>query len=127
MAVLGTPLAAERLAGSDVQGSLGLYFHEGKTPNGEKSTRVLALTNKHVTSKNTTKNYQYNGRPDAPRHHIRNSRRRRFEQVVNETRALIAETLGDAGFFAEQLMEMLTKLVSENKDKAADNTLVLKR
>ncbi|KAG8712164.1 hypothetical protein FRC09_020173 [Ceratobasidium sp. 395] len=126
-AVLGTSLAADRLADNDVQGSLGLYFHEGKTPNGQESTRVLALTNKHVTSKITTRDYNYGERSGVPRQYIRNCSRRRFEQVVNETRELIAKQLGDAGFLAEQLAEILAKPVSVDEGEAADDKLALER
>ncbi|KAI0045877.1 hypothetical protein FA95DRAFT_1617674 [Auriscalpium vulgare] len=65
-AVLGVPLAAEQWQDKDAQGSLGVYFHEGKDRHGNKSTRVMALTNKHVTSKDTTADYEYGGRPGAP-------------------------------------------------------------
>ncbi|KAG9079634.1 hypothetical protein FRC06_007612 [Ceratobasidium sp. 370] len=104
-AILGVPLAAEELKDQDAQGSLGVYFHEGKGRHGEKSKRVMALTNKHVVSKKVKEDYQF--RKGAPKQYIRNCGRRRFEQVVNETRALLAEKLGDVKQFAEQLAELL--------------------
>ena len=118
-AVLGVPLAAEALADSDAQGSLGLYFHEGKDRSGNTSKRVMCLTNKHVTSSDATKDYEY-GRPGAPQQFMRNCSSRRFQQIVNETRALIATKLRDVEFFAERLAEMVAEPESEDEDAAAD-------
>ncbi|KIJ08780.1 hypothetical protein PAXINDRAFT_88366, partial [Paxillus involutus ATCC 200175] len=115
---LGIPLAVEALANVDVQGSLGLFFHEGKDRRGKKSTRVMALTNKHITSSDTTQDYEYSGRSGAPQQFIRNCGSRRFQQIVNETRALIATKLGDTKLFAEQLAEMLAKPKSEDEAEA---------
>ena len=42
----------------------------------------MAITNKHVASKDTKSNYD-SGRPGAPQKFIRNCGRRRFEQIVN--------------------------------------------
>jgi hypothetical protein len=117
-AVLGVPLAAEEMAANDAQGSLGLYFHEGKDRHGNKSTRVMAITNKHVTSSDTTKDYQFSGRSGAPRQYIRNCGARRFQQVLNETRARIAERLGDTKLYAEQLATLAAKPKSEDEEKA---------
>ena len=118
-AVLGFPLSAEALANSDAQGSVGLYFHEGKDRYGNKSKRVMCLTNKHVTSSNTTQDYEYSRHPGAPRQFMRNCGSRRFQQIVNETRALIATKLGDAKLFAEQLVEMVAKPNSQDEEEAA--------
>lgn len=120
-AVLGVPLAAETLANSDAQGSLGLYFHEGKDRCSTKSKRVMCLTNKHVTSSDTTQDYEYSGRTGTPQQFMRNCGSRRFQQIINETRAFIATKLGDAKFFAEQLAKMSAKPKSEDEeDRVAD-------
>ncbi|TRM65462.1 hypothetical protein BD626DRAFT_399375 [Schizophyllum amplum] len=126
-AVLGFPLAAEALANVDAQGSLGLFFHEGMDRRGKKSTRVMALTNKHVTSYHTTRDYEYSGRPGAPQQFIRNCGGRRFQHIVNETRALIATKLGDTQLFAEQLTELSAKQKSEDEEVAADEEVDLER
>ncbi|KAF8311422.1 uncharacterized protein EI90DRAFT_3148020 [Cantharellus anzutake] len=105
-AVLGVPLAAEELADKDVQGSLGVYFHEGKDRHGNKSTR------------DTTADYES---------YTRNCGRRRFEQVVNETRAPIATKLGDAKLFAEQLAALSAKPASDEEEAAAEDKLDLER
>jgi hypothetical protein len=79
----------------------------------------MCLTNKHVTSSDTTQDYEYSGRPGAPKQFMRNCSSRRFQQIVNETRAFIATKLGDAKLFAEQLAEMVAKPKSENEEEAA--------
>jgi len=61
-AVLGVPLAAQGMVDTDSQGSLGLFFHRGKDRHGKKSKEVMAITNKHVVSKKTNKDYEYIGR-----------------------------------------------------------------
>ena len=111
----------------DAQGSLGVYFHEGKNRKGETSKRVMAITNKHVTSKDTKSDYGYGGCPGAPQKFIRNCGRRRFEQVVSETRAFIARKLGEAKLFAEQLAEMPAKPESDDDDEVAADKLAAKR
>jgi len=127
-AVLGVPLAAQDMADTDSQGSLGLYFHRGKDRHGTKSKKVMAITNKHVASKKTNEDYEYSGRQGARKRYIRNCGHRRFEQLLNETRALLAEKLGDAKQFAEQLAELLAERPEEEdaeyekdlKDKEQD-------
>ncbi|WVO12717.1 hypothetical protein L204_100325 [Cryptococcus depauperatus] len=126
-AVLGVPLAAQELADDDAQGSLGLYFHRGKDRDGNRSKQLMAITNKHVVSKYTNQDYVYSGRPGAPQKFIRNCSRRRFEKVVDETRALMAEKLGDAKFFAEQLTEILAKPKSGDEDEGAADEMDLER
>ncbi|KAF7974286.1 hypothetical protein HWV62_12422 [Athelia sp. TMB] len=84
-AVSSVPLAAETLANSDAQGSLGLYFHEGKDRRGNTSKRVMGLTSNHVTSADTTQDYEHSGRAGAPQQFMRNCGSRRFQQIVNET------------------------------------------
>ena len=81
----------------------------------------MAVTNKHVVSKNVLKDYQHSGRQGAPKQQIRNCGRRRFEQVVNETRALLAKKLGDTKQFAEQLEELLANPPSEDEDEAPEH------
>ncbi|KAJ4477556.1 hypothetical protein J3R30DRAFT_3704028 [Lentinula aciculospora] len=106
-AVLGLPLAAQDMADIDSQGSLGLYFHRGKDRHGNKSKDVLAFTNKHVVSKKTSEDYKYSGRQGERKQYIRNCGHRRFERLLNEARALLAEKLGDVKLFAEQLAELV--------------------
>ncbi|KAG8896400.1 hypothetical protein FRC00_006010, partial [Tulasnella sp. 408] len=106
-AVLGVPLAAQDMVDTGSQGSLGLYFHRGKDRQGEKSKDVLAFTNKHVVSKKTNEDYKYRGRQGERKQYIRNCGHRRFERLLNEARALLAEKLGDAKLFAEELAELV--------------------
>lgn len=116
-AVLGVPLAAETLANGDVQpeGSLGLFFLEGKDRHGNPSKRLMCSTDKHATSSKTTKDYEYRS---GARQFIRNCGSHRFQQILNETRALIATKLGDTKLFAEQLAEMSAWPTSEDEEQA---------
>jgi hypothetical protein len=87
----------------------------------------MAVTNKHVVSKDTTTDYQYSGQPGAPKHLIRNCGSRRFQKIVDETRTMLATKLDDAKVFAEQITELVAKLgapdydeedaVDDNKDR----------
>ncbi|KAH9042942.1 hypothetical protein EDB83DRAFT_2507572 [Lactarius deliciosus] len=55
---LGIPIARES---DDAQGTLTFLFREVKTSNGDPSDRILALTNKHVASVDTTTHYELAG------------------------------------------------------------------
>jgi hypothetical protein len=65
--------------------------------------------------KKKKEDYEYSGRQGARKQYIRNCGHRRFQQLLNETRALIVEKLGDAKQFAEQLVELLA-----DRPEAAD-------
>ena len=53
---LGIPIAR---ASDDAQGTVTLLFREVKTKDGEPSDRILALTNKHVATLDTTTHYDF--------------------------------------------------------------------
>ncbi|KAH9011019.1 hypothetical protein EDB85DRAFT_2230719 [Lactarius pseudohatsudake] len=55
---LGIPIARES---DDAQGTLTFLFWEVKTSNSDPSDRILALTNKHVASIDTTTHYEFDG------------------------------------------------------------------
>ncbi|KAF8331935.1 uncharacterized protein EI90DRAFT_2919026 [Cantharellus anzutake] len=101
-AILGVPLAPQTMQAKDGQGSLGIFFHEGKDKQGNKSDRVLAFTNKHVASENTKTDYEL-GRSGARKQYIRNCGLRRYEKLLEETRAAIAKKVGEGKLVAEQL------------------------
>jgi hypothetical protein len=101
-AVLGVPLAPQTQQAKDGQGSLGVFFHEGKDKHGKKSDRVLAFTNKHVVSEDTKTDYELR-RSGARKQYIRNCGLRRYEKMLEETRAAIARKVGEGKLVAEQL------------------------
>lgn len=103
-AVLSVPLAPQALQHKDGQGTLGIFFHEGRDKNGDKSDQVLAFTNKHVVSENTATDYELGG-SGARKQWIRNCGLRRFEKLQEETRAFIAKKVGQVKRVAEQLEE----------------------
>jgi hypothetical protein len=121
-------LSPQRMADDDSQGSLGIYFHEGKDKRGNKSDRVFAITNKHVVSKVINTDYEL-GRAGALKQFMRVCGPRRFQDVVNETRAFIARKIGYAMRLAEQLADLLAKQPSEDEDEdeAASNQKAVKR
>jgi hypothetical protein len=75
---LGIPIA--RLS-DDAQGTLAFLFREVKDNNGRPSDKILALTNKHVVSVDTTTNYDYN---EAHSQHIVVCGERRLARAVGE-------------------------------------------
>ncbi|KAG8941346.1 hypothetical protein FRC04_004592 [Tulasnella sp. 424] len=58
---LNMPLATREKEDDDAQGSLTLYFHEGKDKHGNASDKVLGVSNCHVLRKNTTVDYVFRG------------------------------------------------------------------
>jgi hypothetical protein len=101
-AVLGVPLAPQAVQVKDGQGTLGIFFHEGKDKDGSKSDRVFAFTNKHVASENPATDYEL-GRSGARKQWIRNCGLRRFERLIEETRAFIARKIGQVTLLAKQI------------------------
>jgi len=125
-AVLGLPLAAAEMEDKDSQGSLSFYFHEGKTKKGEPSDRVLGVSNKHVLRKDTNVDYEL-GHTGAPHAFVRVCGYRRFQAMVNETRALIVERVGDAEVLAEQIAELEAEPTPKDEDEAANDADALKK
>ena len=76
----------------------------------------MAITNKHVVSRKTKRDYEHGGRADTSKKYVRNCSLRRFERVLDETRALLVEKLGDARQFAEQLAELVADLPEEDDE-----------
>ncbi|KAF8153451.1 hypothetical protein B0H34DRAFT_723642 [Crassisporium funariophilum] len=101
-AVLGVPLAPQTMQAQDGQGSLGVFFHEGKDKQGGKSDRVLAFTNKHVVSVDTKSDYEL-GRTGSCKRYIMNCGLRRYEKMLEETRAAITKKVEAGKLVAEQL------------------------
>jgi hypothetical protein len=74
---LGIPIARQS---DDAQGTLTFLFREMKTSNGDPSDRILALTNKHVASVDTTTHYEFDGA--NPQHILVCGERRLVRAVV---------------------------------------------
>lgn len=94
---LGIPIARKL---DDAQGTLMFLFREGKTSNGDLSDRILALTNKHVASVDTTTPYEFN---EANPQHILVCSERRFARAAEEIKDAINTKFRDAVKFAEEL------------------------
>jgi hypothetical protein len=107
------PLATKEREREDVQGSLTLYFHEGKDNHGNPSDKVLGVSNCHVLRKNTDVDYEFKG-SGAPKQYVRVNGLRRFQQGLDDIRALI----GDHGMVAEFFTRDIVKLeAKENPDR----------
>ncbi|KAK7437159.1 hypothetical protein VKT23_018786 [Stygiomarasmius scandens] len=120
-AALNVPLAAEERENEDAQGSLTLYFHEGKDEHGNSSDKVLGVSSCHVLRKNTDVDYEFKG-PGAPRQYVRVGGLRRFQQGLDDIKALI----GDHGILADLLTREIVQLeAKENLDK--ENTRELQK
>lgn len=100
-----TPALNVPIATEDAQGSLTLFFHEGKDKNGKHSDKVLGVTNCHVLQTNTNDDYEFEG-SGAPKRYIRVNGPCRFEKGLDEIRALA----GDHGMNAEILTREIIKL-----------------
>ncbi len=97
---LGIPIA--RLS-EDAQGTLTLLFREVKDSNGQPSDRILALTNKHVVSVDTTTDYEFN---EADPQHIIVCGERRLARAVGEIEDAINKDLRDAVKLNSELADL---------------------
>ena len=102
-AALGIPVA--RQTPDDGAGTVTLLFKEVKTRDGEPSTRVLAITNKHVACVDTTTDYRFDGTNLLP---ILVCGERRYDDAVDEIMDAVSKGVRDA-----------TKLSGEIKDLEA--------
>ncbi|KDQ14763.1 hypothetical protein BOTBODRAFT_55258 [Botryobasidium botryosum FD-172 SS1] len=114
----GPPLMrAERIPiarqSDDAQGTLTFLFKEVKTKSGEPSDRILALTNKHVASPDTTTDYELD---EADPQHILICSDRRFTRAITEIQNAVTTGLRDAA-----------RLAGELKDTPKDDTSALRR
>ena len=97
---LGIPIARRS---DGAQGTATLLFKEVKTKDGEPSSRILALTNKHVASVDTTTNYDFD---EADPHIILVCGDRRFDLAFGEIKEALNTGFRDALKLAGEL-EML--------------------
>ncbi|KAJ7455008.1 hypothetical protein B0H11DRAFT_2324657 [Mycena galericulata] len=119
---LGIPIARES---DDAQGTLTFLFREMKTKNGDPSDRILALTNKHVASHDTTTHYEFDG---ADPQHILVCGKRRFARAVLEIENVVNTGLRDAAKLVEELEKLELKYggqinTAQTRKQIALNTL----
>ncbi|KAH9003910.1 hypothetical protein EDB84DRAFT_1573226, partial [Lactarius hengduanensis] len=105
---LDIPIARES---DDAQGTLTFLFQEVKTSNGDPSDRILALTNKHVASVDTTTHYEFDG---ANPQHILVCGERRLARAVVEIEDAVNTGFRDAVRLAGELAELGLKLDGQN-------------
>ncbi|ODN72666.1 hypothetical protein L202_08106 [Cryptococcus amylolentus CBS 6039] len=97
---LGIPIARQS---DDAQGNITFLFREVKDGNGYPSDRILALTNKHVASVNTTTTYEFN---EADPQHILVCGERRFARAVVEIEDIINKAVLDAFILTQKLEDL---------------------
>ncbi|KIO05838.1 hypothetical protein M404DRAFT_999565 [Pisolithus tinctorius Marx 270] len=100
---LGIPIAR---ASDDAQGTLTLLFQEVKTRNGDPSDTILALTNKHVASLDTTTHYDFDA---ANPQSILVCGERRFARAFDEIEDAVNTGLRDAVRLAGELEDLESK------------------
>ena len=113
-AVLGIPIATKETEDDDAQGSLGFFFHENKTKEGNPSARVLGVSNRHVLRKKNDADYLLHG-SGAPPQAVRVCGQRRFQRGINEIKALIGHLGSDAELLATEIAMLESQLASENQ------------
>ncbi|KAF8600150.1 hypothetical protein BDV93DRAFT_608826 [Ceratobasidium sp. AG-I] len=125
-AALGMPIATKERA--DAQGTVSFFFHEIKYENGEPSTRVLAVSNKHVLCADTTVDYQFMG-TGAPRQYVRVCGFSRFQRFLDETAALVTKNVAEAARLAEEIARLEAKPKSEDpeQDEEDEDALEIKK
>ena len=96
---LGIPIARQS---DDAQGTLAFLFKEVKTISGKPSDRILALTNKHVASFDTTTDYVID---EADPQHILVCGDRRLARAIAEIQKAVATGLRSAVKLVEELGE----------------------
>lgn len=100
---LGIPIAR---ASDDAQGTVTLLFHEVKTKDGTPSDRILALTNKHVVTVDTTTDYIFDAANPVS---ILVCGERRFDRANKEIKEALNTGLREAVRLAGELKDLQTK------------------
>ncbi|KAF9555861.1 hypothetical protein CPC08DRAFT_737257 [Agrocybe pediades] len=100
---LGIPIAR---VSDDAQGTIALLFREVKTSDGNPSNTILALTNKHVVSLDTTTDYDFD--PANPQT-ILVCGEHRFDRALNEIEDAVNTGLRDAVQLAGYLKDLESK------------------
>ncbi|KAM5531085.1 hypothetical protein V8D89_015250 [Ganoderma adspersum] len=117
---LSIPLVAEERETEDARGSLTLYFHEGKDERGNASDKVLGVTSCHVLRKNTDVDYEFQGSPaGAAKQYVRVNGLRRFQQGLDDIKALIRDHGVLANVFARQIVKLEAKEKLDSEDARA--------
>ena len=110
---MGIPIARQS---DDAQGTLTLLFKEVKTSSGDPSNRVLALTNKHVASLDTTTDYELD---EADPQHILVCGERRLDLAITEIEKAVANGFRDAVELFEEVEELEKALGTDEEDTQA--------
>lgn len=108
--VLGMPLAPAESQKKDATGSLSFYFHEGSYKNGRNSPRVFGVSCDHVLRDDTSVDYAYAGEgTGAPKQDVRVCDYRSFQQLIDDTRDLLADKV-------EKTVDLATEIAGLEED-----------
>ncbi|KAI9452421.1 hypothetical protein BJY52DRAFT_913793 [Lactarius psammicola] len=110
---LGIPIARQS---DDAQGTLTLLFKEMKTSNGDPSERILAITNKHVVSVNTTTDDEF---CEANPQHILVCGDRRLARAVTDIENAVTTGLRDVVRLAGEVADLESKVGTSKEDTRA--------
>ena len=111
--IIGIPIARQS---DDAQGTLTLLFKEMKMSSGDPSERIFALTNRHVTSVNTTTDYEFDG---ANPQHILVCGDRRLARAVAEIEDAATTGLRDVVRLAGEVADLESKLGTPKENSTA--------
>ncbi|RXW19948.1 hypothetical protein EST38_g5912 [Candolleomyces aberdarensis] len=109
---LGMPIAAKVKENTYAQGTVSFFFHDG--------TRVLGVSNQHVLHLDPTVDYEFKG-SGAPKQYIQVCGIHRFQQILDETRDLVAKNITEAVRLTELIVELKAKPRSNDVDQAEED------
>ena len=110
---LGIPITRQS---DDAQGTLTVLFKEVRTSSGDPSNRVLALTNKHVASLDTTTDYELD---EADPQHILVCGERRLDLAITEIEGAVAKGFRNVVSLFEGVKELEKALGTDEEDTQA--------
>lgn len=117
---LGMPIAAAEMEDRDMQGSVGLFFHENMDKDGNPSAKVFGVTNCHVLSKDPTIPYEFMGPGASPRL-VRLAGLRRFQRGLDEIKACISGNGTRADLLTREIVVLETKPKSDDPEEVEED------
>lgn len=113
----------------DARGSLGFYFHEGSYKNGKPSPRVFGVSCDHVLRDDTSVDYEYAGEgTGAPKQDVRVCGYRSFQQLLDDTRDVLADKVEKAVDLATEIADLEEEQENiQDEDQALEAAEALER
>ncbi len=124
--VLGMPIASAEREDEDAQGSVGFFFHETRDKNGDPSTKVLGVSNRHVLREKIKGTYEFKG-AGAPRQLVRLNGLRRFQRGLDDIKVAISERGMLADLYTREIIALEAKGTSEDEEDAKEDAKELRK